>query len=128
MTRSLVYLIAMIAGFINLTSCSMDYDGNDYKEPQLIGTWDAISRQYYAADEGYSMPVPGVGFWVVTSTTITNYEGAAPTTAGYTFDGRQLNIEGRKVMDVVTLTEAQMLVRTQLDNGKCEETTYKRRK
>ena len=43
--KSLLYLMtAVMAGFLNLslTACSVDYDGNDYETPEIIGTWDAV--------------------------------------------------------------------------------------
>ena len=52
--KSLLYLMtAVMAGFLNLslTACSVDYDGNDYETPEIIGTWDAVSNQYYVEGE-----------------------------------------------------------------------------
>ena len=131
--KSLLYLMtAVMAGFLNLslTACSVDYDGNDYEAPEIIGTWDAVSNQYYVEGEGYSQPGPSYGYWVVTDRTITEYDitdADAVTTAGYTFDGRKLNIAGRKVCEVVTLTGQQMLLRTEVGEGLYKETTFKRR-
>ena len=86
--KSLLYLMtAVMAGFLNfsLTACSVDYDGNDYEAPEIIGTWDAVSNQYYAEGEGYSQPGLSTGYWVVTDRTITEYDkkdANAVTTAG----------------------------------------------
>ena len=69
MTKSVLYLLATtVAGFFSFTmsACSVDYDGNDSsRDAELIGTWDAISSQYYAEGEGYSMPGPGGAYWVM---------------------------------------------------------------
>ena len=131
--KSLLYLMtAVMAGFLNLslTACSVDYDGNDYETPEIIGTWDAVSNQYYVEGEGYSQPGPSYGYWVVTDRTITEYDitdADAVTTAGYTFGGRKLNIAGRKVCEVVALTGQQMLLRAGVGEGLYKETTFKRR-
>ena len=131
--KSLLYLMtAAMAGLLNLslTACSVDYDGNNYETPEIIGTWDAVSNQYYVEGEGYSQPGPSYGYWVVTDRTITEYDitdADAVTTAGYTFDGRKLNIAGRKVCEVVALTGQQMLLRTEVGEGLYKETTFKRR-
>ena len=131
--KSLLYLMtAVMAGLLNLslTACSVDYDGNDYEAPEIIGTWDAVSSQYYAEGEGYCQPALSFGFWVVTDQTITEYgnkDANAVTTAGYTFDGRKLHIAGRMVCEVVTLTGQQMLLRTEVGEGLYKETTFKRR-
>ena len=130
--KSLLYLMtAVMAGLLNLslTACSVDYDGNDYDNPEIIGTWDAVSSQYYAEGEGYSQPGLSTGYWVVTDRTITEYDhsAASTSTAGYTFDGRKLIIDGRKSCEVVTLTQQQMLLRTPVKEGFYKETTYKRR-
>lgn len=130
--KSLLYLMtAVMAGLLNLslTACSVDYDGNDYDNPEIIGTWDAVSSQYYAEGEGYSQPGLSTGYWVVTDRTITEYDhsDASTSTAGYTFDGRKLLIDGRKSCEVVTLTQQQMLLRTPVKEGFYKETTYKRR-
>ena len=131
--KSLLYLMtAVMAGLLNLslTACSVDYDGNDYDNPEIIGTWDAVSNQYYVEGEGYSQPGPSYGYWVVTDRTITEYDitdADAVTTAGYTFDGRKLNIAGRKVCEVVALTGQQMLLRAEVGEGLYKETTFKRR-
>ena len=125
-------MTAVMAGFLNLslTACSVDYDGNDYETPEIIGTWDAVSNQYYVEGEGYSQPGPSYGYWVVTDRTITEYDitdADAVTTAGYTFDGRKLNIAGRQVCEVVTLNGQQMLLRAEVGEGLYKETTFKRR-
>ena len=130
--KSLLYLMtAVMAGLLNLslTACSVDYDGNDYDNPEIIGTWDAVSSQYYAEGEGYSQPGLSTGYWVVTDRTITEYDhsDASTSAAGYTFDGRKLIIDGRKSCEVVTLTQQQMLLRTPVKEGFYKETTYKRR-
>ena len=133
MTKSLLYLMtAVIVGIfgLSMTACSADYDGNSYDEAELVGTWDAISSQFYAEGEGYSQPGRGVGYWVITDRTITQYgltDEAGPP-SGYTYDGRKLNIGGQKVHEVVTLTQEQMLLRTKVEKGIYRETTYKRRK
>ena len=125
-------MTVVMAVFLNLslTACSVDYDGNDYETPEIIGTWDAVSNQYYVEGEGYSQPGPSYGYWVVTDRTITEYDitdADAVTTAGYTFDGRKLNIAGRKVCEVVELTGQQMLLRAEVGEGLYKETTFKRR-
>ena len=125
-------MTAVIVGIfgLSMTACSADYDGNSYDEAELVGTWDAISSQFYAEGEGYSQPGRGVGYWVITDRTITQYgltDEARPP-SGYTYDGRRLNIGGQKVHEVVTLTQEQMLLRTKVEKGIYRETTYKRRK
>ena len=52
-----------MAGFVSLSmsACSVDYDGNNENDADLIGTWDAISQQYYADNEGYGKPGPAGG-------------------------------------------------------------------
>ena len=75
-----------MAGFVSLSmsACSVDYDGNNENDADLIGTWDAISQQYYADNEGYGKPGPAGGYWVITARTITEYQqvnAAAITTA-----------------------------------------------
>ena len=121
-----------MAGFVSLsmTACSVDYDGNNENDADLIGTWDAISQQYYANNKGYGKPGPAGGYWVITARTITEYQqvnAVASTTAGYTFDGRRLTIDGRTACEVVTLTQRQMLLRKQVQQGKYQEITFKRR-
>ena len=134
MTKNMLYVIAAVmAGFVSLSmsACSVDYAGNDGKnDVELIGTWDAISQQYYVDNEGYGKPGPAGGYWVITARTITEYQQAnaiASTTAGYTFDGRKLTIDGRTACEVVTLTRQQMLLRKQVQQGVYQETTFKRR-
>ena len=121
-----------MAGFVSLSisACSVDYDGNAENDAELIGTWDAISQQYYVDNEGYSQPGPAGGYWVITARTITEYQqvnAVASTTAGYTFDGRRLTIDGRTACEVVTLTQRQMLLRKQVQQGLYQEITFKRR-
>jgi hypothetical protein len=131
--KSLLFLMnAVMAGFFSLSmaACSVDYDGNDDSNEDLIGTWDAISEQFYADNEGYGLPGPAGGYWVITARTITEYQqvnAAAITTAGYTFDGRRLTIDGRTACEVVTLTQRQMLLRKQVQQGKYQEITFNRR-
>ena len=51
MTWNLKYLMAAaMAGIMSLsmTACSADYNGYDNDDAELIGTWDAISNQYYS--------------------------------------------------------------------------------
>jgi hypothetical protein len=51
MTKSLKYLMAAVmAGIfgLSITACSADYNGFDSNDAELIGTWDAISNQYYS--------------------------------------------------------------------------------
>ena len=134
MTKNMLYvMVAVMAGFVSLsmTACSVDYDGNDGKnDAELIGTWDAVSQQYYVDNEGYSQPGPAGGYWVITARTITEYQqvnASASSSAGYTFDGRRLNIDGRTTCEVVTLTQRQMLLRKQVQQGKYQEITFKRR-
>ena len=134
MTKNMLYVMAAVmAGFVSLSmsACSVDYDGNDGKnDVELIGTWDAISQQYYADNEGYGKPGPAGGYWVITARTITEYQqvnAVASTTAGYTFYGRRLTIDGRTACEVVTLTQRQMLLRKQVQQGKYQEITFKRR-
>jgi len=133
MTKRLMYLMATMMAVLfsfSTTACSVDYDGNDGNDAELIGTWDAVSHQYYAEGEGYSMPGPADGYWVITARTITAYNKVDVTTsatAGYTFDGRCLNIDGHAVCEVVTLTRQQMLLRKQVQQGVYQETTFKRR-
>ena len=55
------------------------------------------------------------------------WNAIASTTAGYTFDGRRLTIDGRTACEVVTLTRQQMLLRKQVQQGVYQETTFKRR-
>lgn len=132
MTWNLKYLMAAaMAGIMSLsmTACSADYNGYDNDDAELIGTWDAISTQFYAEGEGYSKPGLGVGYWVITDRTITQYDctDEASPPVGYSFDGRKLNIEGREEHEVVTLTKQQMLLRTEVRQGIYQEITYKRR-
>lgn len=132
MTKSLLYLMtAVMAGIVSLsmTACSADYDGNSYDDAELVGTWDAISSQYYAVGEGYSQPGKGVGYWVITDRTITQYglKDEAGPPSGYTYDGRQLNIGGQMVHEVVTLNRQQMLLRTEVRKNIYQEITFKRR-
>ena len=133
MTKNMLYVMAAVmAGFVSLSmsACSVDYDGNNENDADLIGTWDAISQQYYADNEGYGKPGPAGGYWVITARTITEYQqvnAAAITTAGYTFDGRRLTIDGRTACEVVTLTQRQMLLRKQVQQAKYQEITFKRR-
>ena len=133
MTTRLMYLMATMMAVLftfSVTACSVDYDGNNDNDAELIGTWDAVCEQYYAEGEGYSMPGPADGYWVITASTITEYgkvDAAANATVGYTFDGRRLNIEGRTVCELVTLTRRQMLLRRQVQIGVYQETTFKRR-
>lgn len=134
MMKSLLCVIAAVmAGFVSLsmTACSVDYDGNDGEnDADLIGTWDAISQQYYVDNEGYSQPGPAGGYLVITARIITEYQqvnATASISAGYTFDGRRLNIDGRTVCEVVKLTRQHMLLRRPVRQGVCRETTFKRR-
>jgi hypothetical protein len=133
MTKNYLYVMAAVmACFVSLsmTACSVDYDGNAENDAELIGTWDAICEQYYADNAGYGMPGRASGYWVITARTITEYQQAnaiASTTAGYTFDGRRLTIDGRTACEVVTLTRQQMLLRKQVQQGVYQETTFKRR-
>lgn len=134
MTKSVLYLLATtVAGFFSFTmsACSVDYDGNDSsRDAELIGTWDAISSQYYAEGEGYSMPGPGGAYWVITDRTITEYDkqkGTPWPTADYTYDGRRLIIGGEKVCEVVALTRRQMLLRQPVQEGVFRELTFNRR-
>lgn len=133
MTKRLMFLKAttMVVLFaFGMVACSVDYDGNHENDADLIGTWDAISEQFYADNEGYGLPGPAGGYWVITARTITEYQqvnAAACTTAGYTFDGRRLNIDGRTACEVVTLTQRLMLLRKQVQQGGYQETTFKRR-
>lgn len=133
MTKRLLYLKATMMAVLfglGVTACSVDYDGNSDTDAELIGTWDAVTEQFYAEGEGYGMPGPADGYWVITASTITEYgrvDVAASTTVGYTFDGRRLNMGGRTVCEVVTLTRRQMLLRKQVQSGVYRETTFKRR-
>ena len=133
MTKNMLYVMAAVmAGFVSLSmsACSVDYDGNNENDADLIGTWDAISQQYYVDNEGYSQPGPAGGYWVITARTITEYQqmnASASRAAGYTFDGRRLTIDGRTACEVVTLTQRQMLLRKQVQQGKYQEITFKRR-
>ena len=132
MTKSLLYLMtAVMAGFfgLSITACSVDYDGNSYDEPDLVGTWDAVSSQFYAVGEGYSKPGLGDGYWVITDRTITEYDhnNTKGTTTGYTYDGKKLNIGGNRLVEVVSVNKQQMLLRWEVGEGICRETTYKRR-
>ena len=134
MTKSLFYLMTVgLAGVFNIsmTACSVDYDGNDCDDSELIGTWEAVSSQYYSDEEGYSLPGPGDGYWVITDRTITEYDRAnmvVKNTAGYSFDGRKLNIDGRKACEVVTLSQQQMLLRTKVRDGRYQELTFRKLK
>lgn len=59
MTKSLLYLMtAVMVGIfgLSMTACSADYDGNSTDEAELVGTWDAVSSQFYAEGKGYSQP------------------------------------------------------------------------
>ena len=131
--KNLLYLMnAVMAGFFSLSmaACSVDYDGNDDNNEDLIGTWDAVCEQYYVDNEGYSQPGRAAGYWVITDCTITTYQqpnATVSSTAGYTFDGRKLNIEGHETCEVVALTREQMLLRKQVQQGVFQETTFKRR-
>ena len=130
--KSLLYLMtAVMAGFLNLSlsACSVDYDGNDYEAPEIIGTWDAVSSQFYAEGKGYSQPGLGDGYWVITQRTITQYDhkDEASPPSGYTYDGRKLNIGGAIEHEVVTLNRQQMLLRTEVQKGIYREITFKRR-
>ena len=130
--KSLLYLMtAVMAGLLNLslTACSVDYDGNDYDNPEIIGTWDAVSSQFYAEGKGYSQPGLGDGYWVITQRTITQYDhkDEASPPSGYTYDGRKLNIGGAIEHEVVTLNRQQMLLRTEVQKGIYREITFKRR-
>ena len=133
MTKCLMsFITAVMAGFfgLSITACSVDYDGNSCDEPELVGTWDAVSSQYYAEGEGYTKPGLATGYWVITDRTITQYDhtntpGAAE---GYSYDGRRLNIGGRRVVEVVSVSQQQMLLRTAENERIYRETTYKRRK
>ena len=131
--KSLLFLMnAVMAGFfcLSMAACSVDYDGNDDSNEDLIGTWDVVCEQYYVDNEGYSQPGRVDGFWVVTARTISAYQqtnATTCTTAGYTLDGRKLNIEGREACEVVALTREQMLLRKQVKQGVFQEVTFKRR-
>ena len=43
-------MAAVMAGIfgLSITACSANYDGFDSNDAELIGTWDAISNQYYS--------------------------------------------------------------------------------
>ena len=132
MTKSLLYLMsAVMAGVfgLSITACSADYDGNSTKETELVGTWDAVSSQFYAEGKGYSQPGLGDGYWVITQRTITQYDhqDEASPPSGYTYDGRKLNIGGTIEHEVVTLNRQQMLLRTEVQKGIYREITFKRR-
>ena len=134
MTKSLMSLMtAVMAVFfgMSITACSVDYDGFECDEPELVGTWDAITSQFYVENEGYSMPGLGDGYLVITQNTITEFDHKNNITMnaeGYTFDGRKINIEGQSEREVVTLSQQQMLIRTIVAKSVYRETTYKRRK
>ena len=132
MTKSLLYLMsAVMAGVfgLSITACSVDYDGNSTEEAELVGTWDAVSSQFYAEGQGYSQPGLGDGYWVITQCTITQYDhkDEASPPSGYTYDGRKLNIGGAIEHEVVTLNRQHMLLRTEVQKGIYREITFKRR-
>jgi hypothetical protein len=132
MTKSLLYLMsAVMAGVfgLSITACSADYDGNSTDEAELVGTWDAVSSQFYAEGKGYSQPGLGDGYWVITQRTITQYDhkDEASPPSGYIYDGRKLNIGGAIEHEVVTLNRQQMLLRTEVQKGIYREITFKRR-
>ena len=130
MKYGMATMMALLFGF-SISACSVDSDGNDSSgDAELIGTWDAVSIQYYTEEVGYSRPGAGGAYWVITARTITEYsrmDDAAGQPVGYSFDGRRLTIDGRKACEVVTLTRSQMLLRQQVQAGVYQETTFKRR-
>lgn len=132
MTKILLYMMsAVMVGILGLsiTACSADYDGTSTDDAELVGTWDAVSSQFYAEGKGYSQPGLGDGYWVITQRTITQYDhkDEASPPSGYTYDGRKLNIGGAIEHEVVTLNRQQMLLRTEVQKGIYREITFKRR-
>lgn len=115
--KKLLYLTIILLGVGILSSCDKIGGGG---RGSLVGTWDMIEFGFEVGGKYTKVPIDTPCSWIITNTTLTCYdEGDAlnGVAVEYSYSNSTITMFGMQFFKVLLLTQTEMKVRNNMQNG-----------
>lgn len=113
--KRILCVALLLIGLGVLTSCDKTGGGGS-----LVGTWDMIEFGFEEGGKYTKVPINTPCYWVITNTTLTIHdEGDAlnGVAVEYSYSNSTITMFGMQFFKVLLLTQTEMKVRNNMQNG-----------